>query len=1182
MEHADEVVMRRTIGLHKDEFFLQRKRTTKSEIQSLLEGAGFSKSNPYYIVQQGKVQDLCTMSDEDRLKLLQQVAGTIVYDEKKAESARKMHENQTSREKIIELLGDMDERLEELESERDELTQYSALDRERRCVEYSLYHSEWRKARDLLAVLEEDRAEHAEHVRNVHDDAKKTHEAIRNAEARAKAISHAAKRNRNHLQSLQEDNKEAVKLHTQLQVQSRDLQESFRSGQEQYKRNQKELSQVNQEIVKTERDLIDRVQPAYEEASKKLQDLTDQRDAVISEVEALYAKQGRGQQFSTKKERDAFLKKNLAELEAAIAEKQAEMKGQQETLANLRRTIDKETKDIQKIEATVAQKSGHFQEFSKTMEDKKKERLQLHDTLKEEWRKAEEQRDEVRQHREAYHRAISDARKSTPRATSLGLEALNTIVEEERLVHGEQYFGMLMDNFTLRNEKYQTAVEVAAQNSLFHVIVDSDDTAGKLLTRLEKGRLGRVTFLPLNQLRPEVADKVPNTTDVRPMLEMCTQYDPKVERAMQHVFGKKLIARSQELASEWSIKLNMDAITLDGDLCSRKGALTGGYVDTNKSRLGAHYRQRKAQHDLEVAEQKYASGISNAKEMEQKTTSLLHELQTLETKHSQLSRMVESNEEERDRLLSRVGQQKKQVATIETTGIPALERNLATLKSDVSRLEAEMGTDLTKTLSDEERDRLIDLKKHQANIVKEIEKQSEVVTQAGVERQNVESFLNDNLLKRQRELSESVQEDDPSNGRRKSRLSSAAFQEQRKQELEDCLRQLEVQARVKDDIESRVETARTEEEKFRGDLISAKNGLEQLQNQDNKNMKAIADANEKTERLLNKRSMCISKRETYSRKIQELGSLPPPVEIEKVSALSISELMRSLEGINKKLKKYSHVNKKAFDQYVNFNEQREALLKRKEELDRGADKVKELIDSLDMQKDEAINRTFRGVRSHFKDVFQELVPMGSGELFMRTAMDEEADGGTDEEESSMDTSKKNTKASDDIPDVSLYRGIGIKIRFSAVGENYIMSQLSGGQKALVALALIFAIQRCDPAPFYLFDELDQALDSSYRAAVADLISRQANSEESPTQFIVSTFRPELVAAANSWFAISHQNKVSSLHDTTREDSLQFIANMMNDEEAVGEVTTVAASRKSRGSLASRKRKAEEATVDAED
>lgn len=321
--------------------------------------------------------------------------------------------------------------------------------------------------------------------------------------------------------------------------------------------------------------------------------------------------------------------------------------------------------------------------------------------------------------------------------------------------------------------------------------------------------------------------------------------------------------------------------------------------------------------------------------------------------------------------------------------------------------------------------------------------------------------------------------------------------------------------------------------------------------------------------------MNIGKRDSYMRKIQELGSLPPPVELERYKDKTISDLEKELERVNKRLKKYSHVNKKAFDQYVNFNEQRESLLNRKEELDRGAEKVKELVESLDQKKDEAINRTFRGVSKHFADVFKELVPLGAGELIMRTALDEGA--GTDDEmesEGASTTTGKKSKGSEfENPDVSLYRGVGIKVRFSAVGENFLMSQLSGGQKALVALALIFAIQRCDPAPFYIFDELDQALDSTYRQAVANVIQRQSTNPDSPTQFITSTFRPELVAIAKNCYGISHQNKVSSIHHMSKNDALKFIANLMSEEEAVpGEISTL----KSKGSRReSRKRKSAE-------
>jgi ABC-type sulfate/molybdate transport systems ATPase subunit len=141
--------------------------------------------------------------------------------------------------------------------------------------------------------------------------------------------------------------------------------------------------------------------------------------------------------------------------------------------------------------------------------------------------------------------------------------------------------------------------------------------------------------------------------------------------------------------------------------------------------------------------------------------------------------------------------------------------------------------------------------------------------------------------------------------------------------------------------------------------------------------------------------------------------------------------------------------------------------------------------------------------------------------------------------------------------ISAFLGVRIEVSFSTTTSSegapqvFEMQQLSGGQKALVALALIFAIQRCDPAPFYLFDEIDQALDANYRAGVARLIHKQANNSESPAQFITTTFRPELVAVADQCYGIALQNKVSNIYPLEKSDAETFVMNLMSEEEAVG-------------------------------
>lgn len=106
-----------------------------------------------------------------------------------------------------------------------------------------------------------------------------------------------------------------------------------------------------------------------------------------------------------------------------------------------------------------------------------------------------------------------------------------------------------------------------------------------------------------------------------------------------------------------------------------------------------------------------------------------------------------------------------------------------------------------------------------------------------------------------------------------------------------------------------------------------------------------------------------------------------------------------------------------------------------------------------------------------------------------------------------------------------YTGVAMKVAFSSTGDAYLLQQLSGGQKSIVALALIFAIQRLDPAPFYLFDEIDANLDATHRQAVANVISRLA---KQGTQFVTTTFRPEFVNAGDMWYGVTHKKKVSSV------------------------------------------------------
>jgi structural maintenance of chromosome 3 (chondroitin sulfate proteoglycan 6) len=199
---------------------------------------------------------------------------------------------------------------------------------------------------------------------------------------------------------------------------------------------------------------------------------------------------------------------------------------------------------------------------------------------------------------------------------------------------------------------------------------------------------------------------------------------------------------------------------------------------------------------------------------------------------------------------------------------------------------------------------------------------------------------------------------------------------------------------------------------------------------------------------------------------------------------------------------------------------------------------------LDQRKDEAIARTFRQVARAFQEVFQQLVPIGQGRLIINRRSDADVRGrGADDDESGSENeeetqAKKGSK-------VAEYTGVSIAVSFNSKhDEQQRISQLSGGQKSLCALALIFAIQKCDPAPFYLFDEIDANLDAQYRTAVAEMLQRLSGqggkNGDGGGQFICTTFRPEMVHVADKCYGVSYSNKTSSIDVVRAEAALKFV------------------------------------------
>jgi len=175
----EEVRLRRTVASKKDDYYLDGKHVSKTEVMNLLESAGFSRSNPYYVVQQGKIASLTLMKDSERLDLLKEIGGTRVYEDRRRESLKIMQETANKRKQIDQVVHYLEERLRELDEEKEELKKYQQLDKQRRSLEYTILDHELNDARNELASMDDNRRQISEKMSHADNEVVELREKVK-------------------------------------------------------------------------------------------------------------------------------------------------------------------------------------------------------------------------------------------------------------------------------------------------------------------------------------------------------------------------------------------------------------------------------------------------------------------------------------------------------------------------------------------------------------------------------------------------------------------------------------------------------------------------------------------------------------------------------------------------------------------------------------------------------------------------------------------------------------------------------------------------------------------------------------------------------------------------------------------------------------------------------------------
>uniref|UniRef100_A0A182J0E3 Structural maintenance of chromosomes protein 3 n=1 Tax=Anopheles atroparvus TaxID=41427 RepID=A0A182J0E3_ANOAO len=1101
-----EFRIRRTITQSKDQYTIDGKNATRKEVVQFLEMAGLSNSNPYYIVKQGKINELATARPAQLLQVLFEVSGIRIYNEQRESILNKLKQTEVELKPVLESRDILEKEVETLQQEVGELQRYEQLDKKRRVLEFVILDKDKTnisneletlgQARDNLKekhrMLAKQKAETQHHVASVRKELKQVQVML------VKAIEQKS--------TLPKQHHRLVKIKTGLELKVEDLEKELISESQRLTQLESQLDKMNKKIEEEEAKLQD--------CRKRCVELHQQEDNVTGELRKkdqqrseYLDKQRRGMQFATRVERDRWLNEELAALKTQIQESASNMvqlehqiqKGKERTVVQ-QDYIAEHSKLCQKMSEKTENYKLRLGELKTNRDD-----YLLHQ--RNSWEKESRLQQQLTKERDDLLKLEQTLKKRTSVSQFVGCESVRKVIAAFRslgpnkryIVDG--YYGQVIENFQCDENIYQ-AVATVAGNKLFYHVVESDAVAKEIVNAFNKQRLpGTFEFMPLNRLQKRTY-KYPTENHAIPLISLL-KYDKKQELAIQSVFGRTLLCSDLDAMPKSALQSGLLCVTHDGDQILH-GVLKGGYHAPKTPILELHRHINCARESGTSLEEELQNIHADLQQTESNIDRCEAAISQVEGK---LQRLLPTFEKERNklRLLPELMRQNSEVCE-------TLERKLRMYKNDHEIMKcreiallAEMDLELTDKLTVEDQ-RAIELLDGE---IRQLRQQQQQIFNSALEADQVkaklENMLNSNLLPKRDELYRSIEASN-------REVRSNEMEGYRKQ-IDDIVAKIAVLLEETNKLEQNIATITQQKETIDKAL---KTWLQKLQKIEEEIAVISPDlpSHDTLRKTLEKR------KEDVLSKINDLGALPAvdPVYF----SMPPHKLMGLLEQSKKQLKRVSNCNQKAQDEYTRQLKKLSETDKHIQELRTVKETVYSSLQTLDIRREQGIEDTFRNVNQNFQDIFRRFVPSGKAHLILHTK--------------NIHINTNDCVITGDDTN-NRYLGLGMEVSF--VGDAAIMSeinQLSGGQKTLVAIALILAIQQYKPASFYLFDEIDQALDNNYRERLADLIHELSNS----SQFITTTFRRELLKHANKCYGVRCRNKISHIDEVTKKQAYDFV------------------------------------------
>ena len=1082
IDYNEVTVARRIYRSGESEYLLNGTPCRLKDVNELFYDTGIGKEG-YSIIGQGQIDKILSGKPEERRELFDEAAGIVKFKRRKLAAQKKLEDEQQNLVRVNDILSELEKQIGPLEKQSETAKIYLKKKEELKTLDVNMFLLENQRLQEQLKDAQEKYDIASEDLENTSKQYENIKEEYEKIEGQITLLDETIEKNRS---ALTDTSMLRGKLEGEINVLKEQIH-SARNNEEHLKQRREAVlneiaaknqdkegilsdkGQIDEQVAEIEKKR-DEAKAALTAVQSCIEELNNQieggKNAIIEALNARATIKSKLGRYDTMTEQVNIRK---AELTSRILRMKSDEAQQEETLKALNDEFEKINEEIRTLNDAVESKEEKLTLLRETLADKDKK---LRDT-------------QVSYHQEKSRlEALSNL---TERYEGYG-GSVKKVMERKEQEKG--IVGVVADIIKV-DKKYETAIETALGGNIQNIVTDDEETAKRMIGYLKQTKAGRATFLPLTSITHPQEFKNPESLKEKGVLGMADELvhvDEKYRNVAKAMLGRIVVVdqvdNAVRIARKFGYGIRM--VTLEGELLVPGGAISGGAFKNNSNLLG----RRREMEEMEASVKKYLKEVDTLLQEIEDTKAERNKLRLSleEDKASLQKKFIEQNTA---RLNVIKAKERKEEASESSLELKNEEREIESQIQEIRLSKEEISRELqdSETLEKQTEGKikecqvLLDEKRSEESenlagvnaLEVEVEK---MLQQQGFHQQNVDR-INTELERSKSELSEIEEgllgntgdiEQKENNIRQIEETIQASHTSQNdteKQLQEDITKKEELSAKQKNFFKDREALS----EKMAGldkEVYRLNAQREKLQDMTESQINYMWDEYE------------ITLSDAAGMRNEELNDLPA--------------MKRDISTLKDQIKKLGDVNVNAIEDYKNLMERYSFLKTQHDDLIEAEKTLEGIITELDTAMRKQFHEKFGEISREFDKVFKEMFGGGKGTLELM------------EDEDILEA--------------------GIRIIAQPPGKKLQnMMQLSGGEKALTAIALLFAIQNLKPSPFCLLDEIEAALDESNVSRFAKYLHKLTRH----TQFIVITHRRGTMEQVDRLYGITMQEKgVSTL------------------------------------------------------